>query len=110
NLLLTRGGRCKVADFGLARVEDGGDADAALPESVGTPQFVAPELLRGGVASPQSDLYSLGATLWYLLTGGPPFEAKTTAQLLRQHLKAPLPDLSQLRPGLPAGPGLALSK
>jgi len=110
NLLLTRSGRCKVADFGLARVDDGGDADAALPESVGTPQFVAPELLRGGSASPRSDLYSLGATLWYLLTGGPPFQARTAAELLRKHLKAPLPDLSQLCPDLPAGLVRAVSK
>ena len=103
NLMLTRAGRCKVADFGLARMEDAGDLSSTLPESVGTPQFIAPELLRGVLASARSDIYSLGATLWYLLTGHPPFEAATAADLLRQHLETPLPDLSALRPDLPEG-------
>ncbi|HXE54080.1 MAG TPA: serine/threonine-protein kinase, partial [Tepidisphaeraceae bacterium] len=103
NLMLTRSGRCKLADFGLARMDDATDLSSALPESVGTPQFIAPELLKGVPASPRSDIYSLGATLWYLLTGHPPFEAETAAELLRKHLDEPLPDLANLRPDLPPG-------
>ena len=103
NLMLTRSGRCKVADFGLARMDDAGDLSSALPESVGTPQFIAPELLKGIPASPRSDIYSLGATLWFLLTGHGPFEAETAAELLRKHLDEPLPDLADLRPDLPPG-------
>lgn len=103
NLMLTRGGRCKIADFGLARVEDAGDLSSSLPESVGTPQFIAPELLRGSTASAKSDIYSLGATLWFLIAGHPPFEAKSASELLLKHLEAPLPDLSALRPDLPSG-------
>ena len=110
NLMLTRNGRCKVADFGLARIDDAGDLSSILPESVGTPQFVAPELMRGIPASPRSDIYSLGATLWFLLTGHPPFEASTAAELLRQHLESPLPDLLTIRPDLPPGLAQAVSK
>jgi serine/threonine protein kinase len=101
NLLLTRTGRVKVADFGLARVEDPSDLSSFLAESVGTPQFVAPEILQGVAATAKSDLYSLGATLWYLLTGKPPFEAGTTEELLHKHVNAPLPNLKKLRPDLP---------
>jgi serine/threonine-protein kinase len=103
NLLLSRTGRVKVADFGLARVEDPSDLTSFLAESVGTPQFVAPEILQGVAATGKSDLYSLGATLWYLLTGKPPFEAGTTEELLHKHVNAPLPNLKKLRPDLPDG-------
>jgi tRNA A-37 threonylcarbamoyl transferase component Bud32 len=103
NLLLTRTGRVKVADFGLARVEDASDLSSFLAESVGTPQFVAPEILQGVPATGKSDLYSLGGTLWYLLTGKPPFEAGTTEELLHKHVHAPLPNLKKLRPDLPDG-------
>lgn len=110
NLMLTRGGRCKVVDFGLARLDDASDLTFSLPESVGTPQFIAPELLRGVPASARSDIYSLGATLWFLLTANPPFEAATAADLLRKHLESPLPDLAALRPDLPPGLVQALNK
>ena len=103
NLLLGRTGRVKVADFGLARVEDPSDLSNFLAESVGTPQFVAPEILQGVAATAKSDIYSLGATLWYLLTGKPPFEAGTTEELLHKHINAPLPNLKKLRPDLPDG-------
>jgi serine/threonine protein kinase len=103
NLLLSRTGRVKVADFGLARVEDPSDLSNFLAESVGTPQFVAPEILQGVAATAKSDVYSLGATLWYLLTGKPPFEAGTTEELLHKHINAPLPNLKKLRPDLPDG-------
>jgi len=101
NLLLTRTGRVKVADFGLARVEDPSDLTNFLAESVGTPQFVAPEILQGQPATGKSDMYSLGATLWYLLTGKPPFEAARAEELLHKHINAPLPSLKKLRPDLP---------
>lgn len=110
NLMLTRSGRCKVVDFGLARMEDAADLSSRMPESVGTPQFIASELLRGIPASDRSDIYSLGATLWYLLTGHPPFDGKTAAELLQQHLEAPLPDLLAIRPDLPSGLVQAISK
>lgn len=103
NLMLSRTGRCKVADFGLARVDDANDLSSVFGESVGTPQFVAPEILRGQPASPQSDIYSLGGTLWYLLTGRPVFESTTASELLSKHLEAPVPDLAAVRPDLPPG-------
>ena len=63
----------------------------------------APEVIRGNDATVQSDLYSLGATLWYLLTGHSPFIADTAGEVLEKHLNEPLPDLSRLRPELPQG-------
>ena len=109
NLMLNRAGRCKVVDFGLARVDDPSDLSNFLAESVGTPQFISPEILTGTPASAQSDIYSLGATIWYLLCGHPPFEAGTANDLLQMHVHSPLPDLKGIRPEVPQGLADALA-
>ena len=101
NLMLSRQGRCKVVDFGLARLDEPGDW-GSVAESVGTPQFIAPELLSGRPASAQSDIYSLGGTLWYLLTGAAPYRGKDPHDLLRMHMESPVPDLRAVRPEAPA--------
>lgn len=110
NLMLTRSGRCKVTDFGLARGLESAELSKPIPEAVGTPQFIAPELLRGESASLHSDIYSLGATLWYLLTGRSVFEATSTADLLQKHLETPIPDLRNLRPDVPVSLSKAIQK
>jgi eukaryotic-like serine/threonine-protein kinase len=110
NLMLTRSGRCKVVDFGLARIDDAGDLAATLSDSVGTPQFIAPELLQGAPASAQSDIYSLGGTLWFMLTGRPPFEGAAAKDILRQHLESPPPDLAAERSDAPPGLVQALKR
>jgi hypothetical protein len=111
--MLSRQGRCKVVDFGLARLDEtarGGAWADASAENVGTPQFIAPEILSGTPASPASDLYSLGGTLFYLLTGRPPYEAKTSRDLLRMHMEAPVPDLRKIRPDASRALADALAK
>lgn len=101
NLMLTRAGRCKVVDFGLARVEDANGTFVPLGETVGTAYFVAPEVIAGGQATPKSDIYSLAATLYLLLAGRVPYEGDSKAKVLKQHMSAPPPDLAQVRPDLP---------
>lgn len=101
NLMLGRGGRCKLADFGLAVLQQPGSDREGASGPAGTPQFVAPEVIRGEAAEPRSDLYSLAATLWYLLVGTPPFSADHPGELLEKHLNEPLPALGKLRPDLP---------
>jgi serine/threonine protein kinase len=115
NLMLSRQGRCKVVDFGLARLDESGKggewaAGSTAAESVGTPQFIAPEILSGTPASAASDVYSLGGTLFYLLTGRPPYEAKTARELLKMHVSAPVPDLRAFRPDASRGLADALAK
>lgn len=101
NLMLTRTGRCKVADFGLAKLVDPNESSNLDERHVGTPLFVAPEIIRNKPASAESDIYSLGATLWYLLTGKPVFTGPGKAAVLEQHLTMPVPDLKKIRPDLP---------
>ena len=98
NILLDAAGRPHVADFGLAlRL----DVEARLTETgvvMGTPVYMAPEQAAGGEATRASDLYSLGAVLYELLTGRPPFIAETLAELFgRIADEEPLP-LRSLNP------------
>ena len=101
NLMLSRHGRCKVTDFGLATMADVGAPLADRERAAGTPFFAAPEVIRGTSADERSDIYSLGATLFFLLTGRPPFLGPTRSEVLRAHVNQPVPDLRQIRPGLP---------
>jgi serine/threonine protein kinase len=100
NLLLSRNGRCKLADFGLARFDDPEDI-TPRGECAGTPCYIAPELPLGQKATEQSDIYSLGCTLWFLLTGKPPFEASSKRDMMKMHIHAALPDLRERRADVP---------
>ncbi len=87
----------KVIDFGLARAASGSkpESSISLPGTfAGTPLFASPEQCAGGEVDTRSDIYSLGVTLWEMLTGQVPFSG-TTTEVIRQHLTAPLP-LEQL--------------
>lgn len=92
---------CKVLDFGLARFhasmhQETDDAGALI---VGTPAFIAPESIRGhGVIGPAVDLYALGCTAFWLLTGRSPYEASTVKQMLLAHLHDQPRSLADLAP------------
>jgi serine/threonine-protein kinase len=103
NLMLSRSGRCKLTDFGLARIDDPNDSYFLGTEAVGTPLYMAPEVARGEPATAASDIYSLAATMCFLLCGRPPYQGKTAREVLAQHASAPLPDMHKWRPDLPQG-------
>ncbi len=81
NILLTNDGRIKVTDFGIAHVES--TRMVVNNEPLGTPHFMAPELINGGTATPSSDVYSAGTVAYELLTGQRAFSG-TTAFVMRQ--------------------------
>ena len=90
----------KLADFGLARAGDGQQTGTGLVP--GTPAFMAPEQMAGGLPTPQTDFYSLGVLLFQLLVCRLPFEGHSMGELLRQAAHEPAPALGPLRPDLPA--------
>lgn len=86
NLLITPEGRTKVIDLGLAGFWAGEDEDAAANKIVGTADYLAPETIRAPEDfSPVSDIYSLGCTLYYAVTGKVPYPGGNTAEKLRRH-------------------------
>src|SRR5207244_9492065 len=103
NIMLKRGdtGRAepevKVIDFGLAKAiaDAGGETDLTHGEFVGTPNFASPEQFGSGPVDARSDIYSLGATLWFALTGLAPHSGSTIEEMRRGQTR-PDPPVEQL--------------
>ncbi len=105
NLVRLTDGRVKVTDFGLAKPMDPGSEPAltAMGVVVGTPDYIAPEQARGEPIDERVDLYALGGTLYFLLTGIPPFRTGKPAEdkylkVVARHLRNPPPDATQANP------------
>jgi predicted Ser/Thr protein kinase len=94
NILLCEEG-AKLADLGLAR--EIGSARGESDTIQGSPHTLSPEQASGEPLGPRSDLYSLGATLFYALTGHPPYDAENPLEIVLAHLEEPVPDPSDLR-------------
>src|SRR5215211_733046 len=106
NLVLLGDGRVKVTDFGLAKPVDPGTEPAltAMGVVVGTPDYIAPEQARGEQIDERVDIYALGGTLYFLLTGVPPFRTGKPAEdkylkVVARHLRQPPPDATVANPG-----------
>jgi serine/threonine-protein kinase len=110
NILLERGtGRALVTDFGIAHAADTAGLDSGAHRA-GTPQYMSPEQGAGEPPDASSDLYSLGVTMYYALTGRLPYEATTAVALLAQHAAAPVPAIAVARPGLPVALATAIER
>lgn len=106
NVLFTRDGAPKITDFGLARQVRDGAEDSVLTVAgarLGTPSYMSPEQAMGSVqeVGPASDVYSLGAMLYEMLTGRPPFRGESTAETERQVIRDEPVAPSRLNPRVP---------
>jgi hypothetical protein len=89
----------KITDFGIARLSGAGQTRTGIV--LGTPSFMSPEQLEGRTVTGHSDLFSLGVSLFQLLTGQLPFTADSMTGLMQQIAEAPHPPLRAFRPDLP---------
>jgi len=107
NIILTPEGVAKLTDLGLARDQDDKElAESEAGKAYGTPYYISPEQIRGEVdIDYRADIYSLGATMYHLLTGRPPFEAETPSAVMHKHLKQPLKPVDHINTALSAGIG-----
>ncbi|MBM4062072.1 MAG: serine/threonine protein kinase [Planctomycetes bacterium] len=110
NVLIDEQGNVKLTDMGLAK----GPADLTLTRdgaTVGTPQYISPEQARNPQdVDVRSDLYSLGATLYHMATGAPPFHGDTMAELITKVLHAAPAPPNEVNPELSSGMSLVLRK
>jgi serine/threonine protein kinase len=104
NILLAADGTPKIADFGLAKLPQTGEMGQTQPgDRVGSPPYMAPEQAAGRLEAigPATDIFGLGAILYELLTGHPPFEGSTRAEVLDQARQGAVRPLRQLNPWVP---------
>jgi serine/threonine-protein kinase len=105
NIMINPSGTVKLADLGLARATD--DVQLAKSEAgkaFGTPYYISPEQIRGEIdIDARSDIYSLGATFYHIVTGKVPFEAANPADVMKKHLKEPLIPPDHINTSLSAG-------
>jgi eukaryotic-like serine/threonine-protein kinase len=101
NCFLDADGHVKVGDFGLAKALVGGAHLTRTGSFLGTPLYASPEQIRGDPVTPQSDLYSVAATLYFLLTGKAPFQSGDAAATLARIVTDDPPSMRKLRPDIP---------
>lgn len=103
NLLRTEDNRVKIGDFGLVKILGPSTPMlTALGSPIGTPSFMSPEQCQGESLDVRSDVYSLGATYFALLTGRPPFESETSFGVMFAHCANPVPDPQRHSPEIPS--------
>ncbi|QEG01782.1 Serine/threonine-protein kinase PknB [Stieleria maiorica] len=101
NILLTADGELRITDFGLARRVDDATALTRTGARMGTPSYMAPEQVLGTTLTVSADIYALGALLYEMLTGRPPFRASSFAEIERQLLNDQVVPPSRLNPKTP---------
>jgi predicted Ser/Thr protein kinase len=104
NVIVTGSGAVYLTDFGLARAAGAGveGLTSVSDTIVGTPNYMAPEQAIGAPVDHRADLYALGATLFHVLAGRPPFEGRSSVSIIAKHVREPAPVLSALDPRVPA--------
>ncbi len=110
NILITPQGQPKIVDFGIAKKVDKEKGSTKTTELAGTAYFIAPEQALGKDIDTRADLYSIGASMYYVLTGHFPYNGKNTIEIIQKHINEPVPNPSKLRSDLPGWLSLAIQK
>lgn len=98
NIIISKEGKVKVTDFGIAKAST---SNTITSNVMGSVHYTSPEQARGGYSDEKSDVYSLGVTLYEMLTGKVPYDGETTVAVALQHIQDPFPSPKELVPDLP---------
>jgi serine/threonine-protein kinase len=112
NIFLSHDGKTKLGDLGLAKnVSEGASSVTMSGHVVGTPHYISPEQARGKKnVDFRSDIYSLGCTLYHMLTGRPPFSGDSMLDVILKHVHDPAPNIAEWIPDCPLGVDRLLAK
>ena len=104
NLMLTMRGEVKIVDLGIAKRLDEDQNQTQTGQAIGTPHYISPEQIKGQKdIDGRADIYSLGATLYHLVTGRAPYKGTSGALVMSMHLTAALPDPREFEPSISEG-------
>lgn len=97
NIMVSKDGKIKVTDFGIARIND---TQISGVNTMGSVHYISPEQARGGVCDERSDIYSLGITLYEMVTGRVPFDGESTVEVALKHIREPITPPSEYEPDI----------
>ena len=98
NILISMDGKAKIADFGIARAAS---SDTYHSVAMGSVHYCSPEQARGGYSDAKSDIYSMGITMYEMLTGRVPFDGESTVEIALHHLQDDMPSPKKFTPEIP---------
>ena len=101
NIMVDETGRVRVTDFGVAHLESSGTQLTRTGLFLGTPEFASPEQARGGTLDVRSDIYSLGAVLYRMLSGRPPFTGESPIAVVVKVATEPVTPIGEVNPSVP---------
>ncbi|HEV2607633.1 MAG TPA: serine/threonine-protein kinase [Xanthomonadaceae bacterium] len=111
NIMLTHKGVVKIVDLGIAKHINESKTLTQAGQTVGTPAYASPEQVEcERPVDARSDIYSLGATLFHLVTGRMPYDGASATSVMIKHVMAPVPDPRDIDPGLSAGVAQVIMK
>ncbi|WP_424244812.1 serine/threonine protein kinase [Elusimicrobium posterum] len=110
NILINDKLEPKIVDFGIAKKIDKDRSTTKTTEMAGTAYFISPEQAMGGEIDVRADLYSAGATLFFMLTGQFPYKGKNSIEIIQKHINDPIPNPSDLRKDIPAWVSMTVEK